>query len=46
MYGVLSESKALVQQGKSKKYKVKRKKEDFTGFSAILNGSFISAILY
>jgi hypothetical protein len=36
----------LVPQGKSKKIKGKRKKDDFISFLAILNGSFISAELY
>jgi hypothetical protein len=36
----------LVRQGKSKKAKGKRKKANILDFSAILNGSFISAELY
>jgi hypothetical protein len=36
----------LVQQGKSKKLKVKRKNVYFIGFSAIFNGRFISAVMY
>jgi hypothetical protein len=37
---------SLVQQGKSKKAKVKRKNADFVGCLAILNGWLISAVLY
>jgi hypothetical protein len=37
---------SLVPQGKSKKIKGKRKKDNFISFSGILNGSFISAVLY
>jgi adenine-specific DNA-methyltransferase len=36
----------LVQQGKSKKAKVKRKNADFVGCLAILNGWLISAVTY
>ncbi len=36
----------LVQEGKSKKAKVKRKNAYFVGFLAILNGWFIYAVLY
>jgi hypothetical protein len=36
----------LVQQGKSKKAKVKRKNADFVGCLAILNGWLIYAMLY
>jgi hypothetical protein len=37
---------ALVQEGKSKKAKVKRKNADFVGCLAILNGWLISAAMY
>ncbi len=36
----------LVQEGKSKKAKVKRKNAYFVSFLAILNGWFIYAVLY
>jgi hypothetical protein len=36
----------LVQQGKSKKAKGKRKKDYFISFSTILDGGFISAVVY
>jgi hypothetical protein len=36
----------LVQLGKSKKAKVKRKNADFVGCLAILNGWLISAVTY
>jgi hypothetical protein len=39
-------SEKLVQQGKSKKAKVKRKNADFVGCLAILNGWLISAVTY
>jgi hypothetical protein len=38
--------KWLVQLGKSKKAKVKRKNADFVGCLAILNGWLISAMTY
>jgi len=38
--------KTPVQQGKSKKAKVKRKNADFVRCLAILNGWLISAVLY
>jgi hypothetical protein len=38
--------KCLVQQGKSKKAKVKRKNADLVGYLAILNGWLIYAVTY
>ncbi|MEA5506127.1 hypothetical protein VB735_24025 [Halotia wernerae UHCC 0503] len=36
----------LVQKGKSQKSKVKRKNAYFVGFSPVLDGGFIYAVLY